>query len=86
MICFLVSSVAGLELRGVIVLSEPLAHLINFLNTGASVWPVFIKLFLEFSFLSELFGSEVSSSNEVVDIDTAVEDSTSKGIESLDHV
>lgn len=86
MICFLASSVAVLELLGIVVLSEVLAEILNFLNTGASVWPVVIKISLEFSFLSELFGSEVSSSNEVVGIDTAVEGSTSQGIESLDHV
>lgn len=86
LICLVASSVASLELSGIVVLSEVLAESLNFFNAGASVWPVFVNISLELSFLSELSGSEVSSSNEVVGIDTAVEGSTSQGIESLDHV
>lgn len=79
-------SVAGLELGSVVIGSEILTHILNFINASASIWPVFVNLGLEFSRVAELSSSEVSSSNKVVDVDTTVESSASQSIKCLDHV
>lgn len=63
-------SVAGLELvGGFFVTSKELAELINVLDASASIWPVFIEIGLDFCFIAELSGSEVNSSDEVIDVD-----------------
>jgi hypothetical protein len=80
-------SVAGLELvGGIFVTSEELTELINVLDASASIRPVFIEIFLDFTFLFELSGSEVNSSDEVIDVDSTGGNSTSQGIQTLDHV
>jgi len=80
-------SVAGLELvGGFFVTSKELAELINVLDASASIWPVFIEFGLDFFFLAELSGSEVNSSDEVIDVDSTGGNSTSQSIQTLDHV
>ena len=76
---------AGLERCGVGG-TEVLAKLCNISLASADVWLDFVEKRLDLTLHSKLSGSVVGSCHEKVDLDEAIEEGTSKSVDTLNHV